>query len=300
VPTLPGTEDPVSDRGEALKGRGADWISADHQGGIWRRAGRGMRVVHKAGDLDALLDEAQGEAERAFWQCGGVFWKSTSRAPSTSRCRFSATGMANVLHLHERDCSVQRRHQKVVEIAPSVGLDERVAPRAVRRCGAPSRKRSVTTNAGTIEFLYDLDTKEWFFIEMNPRIQVEHTVTEQITGIDLVRSQILIAQGAELHGPELALPQQNHIPRMGYAVQCPRDDRGPGEQIHAELRQDSHLPPGGRFRHPARRPAWATRGAVITPFTNSLLVKITASGQTFDMGARPHGSRTARVSASAA
>ena len=96
------------------------------------------------------------------------------------------------MHLHERDCSVQRRHQKVVEIAPSVGLDE-----AVRRelCEAAVRmgREIAYDNAGTVEFLYDLDSKQWFFIEMNPRIEVEHTVTEMITGIDLVRSQILAA-----------------------------------------------------------------------------------------------------------
>src|SRR5476649_682582 len=120
--------------------------------------------------------------------------------------------------MHERDCSVQRRHQKVIEIAPSLGLDDRIRREL---CDAAVRiaKEIGYDNAGTIEFLYDLDTKEWFFIEMNPRIQVEHTVTEQITGIDLVRSQILIAQGAELHGPELLLPAQENVPRNGFAVQ---------------------------------------------------------------------------------
>src|SRR5207247_2522890 len=100
----------------------------------------------------------------------------------------------NVLHLHERDCSVQRRHQKVVEIAPSVGLDEKVR-HDLCESAARMAKEVGYDNAGTIEFLYDLDRNDWFFIEMNPRIQVEHTVTEVITGIDLVRSQILVAQG---------------------------------------------------------------------------------------------------------
>src|SRR5438094_3158928 len=137
---------------------------------------------------------------------------------SSDVCSSDLDRHGNVLHLHERDCSVQRRHQKVVEIAPSVALDDRVRHEL---CDAAARiaKEIGYDNAGTIEFLYDLDTKEWFFIEMNPRIQVEHTVTEQITGIDLVRSQILVAQGAKLHGPELALPEQAAVPRMGFAVQ---------------------------------------------------------------------------------
>ncbi len=125
----------------------------------------------------------------------------------------------NVIHLHERDCSVQRRHQKVIEIAPSVDLK----PGVVRElCDAAARmaREIGYNNAGTVEFLFDLDRNEWFFIEMNPRIQVEHTVTEVITGIDLVRSQILIANGAALDGPELALPPQDAIPRNGYAVQA--------------------------------------------------------------------------------
>ena len=217
VPTLPGTEDPVTDRGEALKVAAQIGfpliIKAAFGGG-----GRGMRVVHKAGDLDALLDEAQGEAERAFGNAAVFLEKYIPRAKHIE-VQILGDQHGNVLHLHERDCSVQRRHQKVIEIAPSVCLNERVRSEL---CEASIRiaREIGYDNAGTIEFLYDLDTEEWFFIEMNPRIQVEHTVTEQITGIDLVRSQILIAQGAQLHGPGLNLPEQSQVPRMGYAVQC--------------------------------------------------------------------------------
>jgi pyruvate carboxylase len=176
---------------------------------------------------------------------------------------------------------VQRRHQKVVEIAPSVGLDDRVRHEL---CDAAARiaKEIGYDNAGTIEFLLDLDKNEWFFIEMNPRIQVEHTVTEQITGLDLVRSQILVAQGAELHGPVLALPQQDAVPRLGLRGAGARHDRRSGEQVHAELRQDPHLPRAEGFG--IRLDAgMGDAGAVITPFYDSLLVKITATGQTFEM-----------------
>ena len=279
VPTLPGTEDPVSDRTEALKAAAQIGfpliIKAAFGGG-----GRGMRVVHKAGDLDALLDEAQGEAERAFGNAAVFLEKYIPRAKHIE-VQILGDRHGNVLHLHERDCSVQRRHQKVVEIAPSVGLDERVRHEL---CEAAARiaKEIGYDNAGTIEFLYDLDTKDWFFIEMNPRIQVEHTVTEQITGIDLVRSQILIAQGAELHGPELALPAQHHIPRMGYAVQCRVTTEDPENKFTPNYGKILTFRPAEGFG--IRLDAgMGDAGAVITPFYDSLLVKITASGQTFDM-----------------
>ena len=279
VPTLPGTEDPVSDRGEALKVAAQIGfpliIKAAFGGG-----GRGMRVVHKAGDLDSLLDEAQGEAERAFGNAAVFLEKYIPRAKHIE-VQVLGDQHGNVLHLHERDCSVQRRHQKVVEIAPSVGLDERVR-RELCEASVRIAKEIGYDNAGTIEFLYDLDTKEWFFIEMNPRIQVEHTVTEQITGIDLVRSQILIAQGMELHGPELALPAQHHIPRMGYAVQCRVTTEDPENKFTPNYGKILTFRPAEGFG--IRLDAgMGDAGAVITPFYDSLLVKITASGQTFDM-----------------
>ncbi len=279
IPTLPGTEDPVSDRAVALKvaaNIGFPLIIKAAFGG----GGRGMRVVHKAGDLDSLLDEAQGEAERAFGNAAVFLEKYIPRAKHIE-VQILGDHHGHVLHLHERDCSVQRRHQKVVEIAPSVALDEKVRGEL---CDAAARiaKEIGYDNAGTVEFLYNLDTREWFFIEMNPRIQVEHTVTEQITGIDLVRSQILVAQGAELHGPELALPQQGAVPRMGYAVQC---------RVTTEDPENKFTPNYGKIL--TFRPAegygirldagMGDAGAVITPFYDSLLVKITASGQTFAM-----------------
>lgn len=279
VPTLAGTEDPVTDRAEALKVAAQIGfpliIKAAFGGG-----GRGMRVVAKAGDLDALLDEAQGEAERAFGNSAVFLEKYIPRAKHIE-VQILGDQHGNVLHLHERDCSVQRRHQKVVEIAPSIGLDDRVRGEL---CDAAVRIATEIgyDNAGTIEFLYDLDTEEWFFIEMNPRIQVEHTVTEEITGIDLVRSQILVAQGAELHGPELALPAQEAVPRLGYAVQC---------RVTTEDPENKFTPNYGKIVTYRSAGGYGVRldagmgdaGAVITPFYDSLLVKITASGSTFDM-----------------
>ena len=217
VPVLPGTEEPVSDRDEALKVAkqiGFPLIIKAAFGG----GGRGMRVVHKAGDLSGLLDEAQGEAGRAFGN-PAVFLEKYIPHAKHIEVQILGDQHGNVIHLHERDCSVQRRHQKVVEVAPSFGLPEHVVKEL---CDAAARMaREIRyDNAGTIEFLYDLDRHEWFFIEMNPRIQVEHTVTEVITGLDLVRAQILIAQGHSLHSQQVAMPPQNQVPRNGYAIQC--------------------------------------------------------------------------------
>jgi len=279
VPTLPGTEDPVVGRKEAIKiARSIGFpliIKAAFGGG-----GRGMRVVMSEPELVPLLDEAQGEAGRAFGNPAVFLEKYIPRAKHIE-VQILGDNHGGVLHLHERDCSVQRRHQKVVEVAPSIGLNERVRGEL---CDAAVRiaKGIGYNNAGTIEFLYDIDREEWFFIEMNPRIQVEHTVTEQITGIDLVRSQILVASGADLHGPDLGLPAQSGIPRNGFAVQC---------RVTTEDPANKFTPNYGKlitYRSAAGfgirlDSGMGTTGSVITPFYDSLLVKITASGQTFPM-----------------
>src|SRR5262245_11203341 len=277
IPSLPGTEDPVSDRKEALKVAahiGFPLIIKEAFGG----GGRGMRVVHKAGDLDALLDEAQGEAGRAVGNSAVFLEKYIPRAKHIE-VQVLGDRHGGAVHLHERDCSVQRRHQKVVEIAPSIGLPEKVR---AELCDAAARitQEIGYDNAGTVEFLYDLDRHEWFFIEMNPRIQVEHTVTEQITGIDLVRAQILIAQGAKLHGPEIAMPAQEDVPRNGFAIQC---------RVTTEDPENKFMPNYGKIITYRSAGGFGVRldagmgdaGAVVTPFYDSLLVKITASAPTF-------------------
>src|SRR4051812_9574384 len=277
VPTLPGTEEPVEERTEALriaKEIGFPLIIKAAYGG----GGRGMRVVEKAGDLANLIDEARNEAERAFGNPAVFLEKYIPRAKHIE-VQVLGDKFGNVLHLHERDCSVQRRHQKVVEIAPSVELDERVRNEL---CEAAVKIASEIhyDNAGTVEFLLDLDSNEWFFIEMNPRIQVEHTVTEMITGIDLVRCQILVAQGRSLHGPELDLPSQDSVPRNGYAVQC---------RITTEDPENKFIPNYGRILTYRSAAGFGIRldggmaeaGSVITPFYDSLLVKVTASGRDF-------------------
>ncbi len=277
VPTLPGTEEPVESRSEALKVAHQLGfpliIKAAHGGG-----GRGMRVVEKEADLARLLDEARNEAGNAFGNPAVFLEKYIPRAKHLE-VQILGDRHGNVLHLHERDCSVQRRHQKVVEIAPSVGVDDQVRREL---CQAAVRMAAEIRydNAGTIEFLYDVDRREWFFIEMNPRIQVEHTVTEVITGIDLVRSQILVAQGYSLSDPELDLPPQDEIPRMGFAVQC---------RVTTEDPENKFTPDYGKILTYRSAAGFGIRldggmgdaGSVITPFYDSLLVKITAEGRNF-------------------
>ena len=279
VPTLPGTEEAITDRDEAMKTAKAIGfpliIKAAFGGG-----GRGMRVVHKAADLGGLLDEAQSEAERAFGNAA-VFLEKYIPHAKHIEVQILGDKHGNVIHLHERDCSVQRRHQKVVEVAPSFGLPPGVIQEL---CDAAARMaREVRyDNAGTIEFLYDLDHHKWYFIEMNPRIQVEHTVTEVITGLDLVRAQILIAQGHSLHSREVGMPAQADVPRNGYAIQS---------RVTTEDPENKFMPDYGKllaYRSPGGfgirlDGGMGYSGAVITPFYDSMLVKVIASGQTYEI-----------------
>ncbi len=279
VPTLPGTPDPVSDTKKAVKLAkkiGFPLIIKAAFGG----GGRGMRVVNDPKDLVPLLEEAQGEAERAFGNSAVFLERYIGRAKHIE-VQILGDKQGNVVHLHERDCSVQRRHQKVIEVAPSIGLPNKVR---IELCDAAVKiaKSIGYYSAGTVEFLLDLDTHEWFFIEMNPRIQVEHTVTEVITGIDIVRSQVLIAQGHSLFSDEVGIPQQEDIGRNGYAIQA---------RITTEDPEANFAPDYGKIVNYRSAAGFGIRldgamgdtGAVITPFYDSLLVKLTASAQTFPL-----------------
>ncbi len=279
VPVLPGTEEPVTDRKEAMKIAkqiGFPLIIKAAFGG----GGRGMRIVKKAEDLESLLDEAQGEAERAFGN-PAVFLEKYIANAKHIEVQILGDKHGNVIHLHERDCSVQRRHQKVIEVAPSYGLPPEVVNEL---CLAAARMaKSINyDNAGTVEFLYDLDRHEWFFIEMNPRIQVEHTVTEIITGLDLVRAQILIAQGHQLHSLEVGMPVQAAVPRNGFALQCRITTEDPENKFVPDYgRIQAYRSPGGLGVRLDGGMGFA--GAVITPFYDSMLVKLIASGQSYEL-----------------
>ncbi len=274
VPTLPATPNPVSKPAEALKwGRKIGFpliIKAAFGGG-----GRGMRVVHKEEDLKSMLEEAQGEAERAFGN-SAVFLERYVDKAKHLEVQILGDRKGNIVHLHERDCSVQRRYQKVVEVAPSIGLDSKVV-NELCQAGVNLANKVDYNNAGTVEFLLDQDTQEWFFIEMNPRIQVEHTVTEQITGIDIVRSQILVAMEHDLHGKRIGIPQQENIARNGCAVQC---------RVTTEDPEKDFTPDYGKILSYRSAAGFGVRldgamgdtGSIITPFYDSLLVKLTTSG----------------------
>ncbi len=279
VPTLPGTEDPITDLDEALlvaHDIGFPLIIKAAFGG----GGRGMRVVEKPSQLADLLVEARNEALNAFGNPAVFLERYISRAKHIE-VQILGDQHGNVVHLHERDCSVQRRYQKVVEVAPAMHLDPLVRHQLCEAAVKLARGIGYN-NAGTVEFLYDMDRNDWFFIEMNPRIQVEHTVTECVTGIDLVRSQILVAQGLPLFGEELAIPPQDQMPCIGFAIQC---------RVTTEDPEKNFAPDHGRILNYRSAAGFGIRldaasgdaGSVITPYYDSMLVKITAMGRDFPM-----------------
>ncbi len=278
VPTVPGTDEALTDPAEiraAAKDIGFPLIIKASFGG----GGRGMRVVNKADELMSKLEECQREAGGAFGRAD-VFLERYVRRAKHIEVQIIADHHGNIVHLWERDCSVQRRHQKVVEVAPSINLPrsvrESICQSAVRLCAAAGYR-----NAGTVEFLLDLDRNEFYFIEVNPRIQVEHTVTEVVTGFDIVKTQILVAQGHQLHEPPINIPAQDKIEPRGYAIQC---------RITTEDPQNHFIPDYGRLTTYRSAAGFGIRldggtafsGAVITPYFDSLLVKLIASGLTFD------------------
>lgn len=278
VPILEGTDEPVSDRKEAIavaKKIGFPLIIKAAFGG----GGRGMRIVREAKDLEKLLDEAQTEAERAFGN-GAVFLEKFVGKAKHIEVQILADKHGTVLHLHERDCSVQRRHQKVIEQAPSYGVKQSIIDGL---CDAAVKlaKEVKYTHAGTVEFLVDHESGEWFFIEMNPRIQVEHTVTEEITGIDIVRSQILIAQGHKMHDEPLALPAQDKIEKSGFAVQCRITTEDPENGFTPDFGKILTYRSAGGFGIRLDGALGATN-AVITPYYDSMLVKMTVFARTYE------------------
>ena len=277
VPVIPGTEQPVTSpdlaRGIAKEIGFPMIVKAAFGGG-----GRGMRIVSAESEFEAKIAEAQQEAAAAFGN-DAVFLERFIRRAKHIEVQILGDRHGKIIHLFERDCSVQRRHQKVVEVAPAVNLDSRIREQVCEAAVQIARAANYFS-AGTVEFLVDVDTGNFYFIEVNPRVQVEHTVTEVVTGIDIVRSQILVAQGHELHGPQMRLPRQEEIPLYGFALQC---------RVTTEDPANNFVPDYGKI-HTYRSPAGfgirldgasAYGGAVITPYYDSLLVKVTSWGGDF-------------------
>ena len=272
VPVVPAT-DPLPDDMEEV-GRLADKIGYPVMlKASWGGGGRGMRAIRKAEDLAREVTEAKREAKAAFGKDEVYLEKLVERARHVEVQVLGDTH-GNAVHLFERDCSIQRRNQKVVERAPAPYLGQDLREEL---CGYALRIAEATNyiGAGTVEFLQDADTGRFYFIEVNPRIQVEHTVTEEVTGIDIVKAQIHILEGEAIGTPESGVPAQADIRLNGHALQC---------RITTEDPEQNFIPDYGRITAYRGATGFGIRldggtaysGAVITRFYDPLLEKVTA------------------------
>jgi pyruvate carboxylase len=282
VPVLPGSDAPVRTNAEAralAKKLGYPVIVKASMGG----GGRGMRVAGAPERLDDALDQARREAGAAFGKPDIFLEKYVERARHIE-VQLVGDQHGRLVHLCERDCSLQRRHQKIVEIAPAFNLDAGLRQRLLHAALQVGRAVRLD-NTGTVEFLVDANSGAFYFIEVNPRIQVEHTVTEEVTGVDLIKCQLLMAQGQPLSDPEIGLGSQDAVATHGYALQC---------RVTTEDPANEFLPDYGRLSNYRSASGMGIRldagtaftGAVITPFYDSLLVKVTAHGLRFVDAAR--------------
>jgi len=240
--------------------------------------GRGMRAVKTVDDFDQAFESARNEARTAFG-CADVFIEKFINRAKHIEVQLLGDEHGNLVHLFERDCSVQRRHQKVVELAPAPNLSQKLRD-GILEAAVKIGKAVNYSCAGTVEFLVDVDAAKFYFIEVNPRIQVEHTVTEEITNIDIVKSQILVSQGMELAHDDIGLGDQKNVQINGYAVQC---------RVTTEDPANNFMPDYGRVTHYRSAGGMGIRldagsafsGAVVNPFYDSLLTKVTTRGRRF-------------------
>lgn len=275
IPVIPGSDGPVHSI-EELEKFGEQYgyplmIKAALGGG-----GRGMRLVQSKDELEQAYERAKSEAKAAFGS-DEVYVEKAIIEPKHIEVQILGDNSGNIVHLYERDCSIQRRHQKVVEIAPSNSISNDLRNR-ICNAAVQLMKNVEYVNAGTVEFLVSGD--EFYFIEVNPRIQVEHTITEMITGIDIVHAQIKIAEGHALHSEEIGIPAQEEIPLFGYAIQS---------RVTTEDPANNFMPDTGKLMVYRSSGGFGVRldagngyqGAVISPHYDSLLVKISTWGLTF-------------------
>lgn len=276
VQTIPGVKEAIKSNEDAVKF--AEYcgypvmIKAAAGGG-----GRGMRVVRDPKDLIPEFNSAQSESLKAFGS-DEIFIEKYVEDPKHIEVQVLGDKYGNLVHMYERDCSIQRRHQKVIEFTPAQTISEKLRQEicndALKIAQAVNYR-----SAGTVEFLVDKNENH-YFIEMNPRIQVEHTVTELVTEIDIVQSQILIAEGYALNSPEINIPNQDAVQPRGAAIQCRITTEDPANQF---------APDTGKIDFYATGSGNGVRldggngftGAVITPYYDSLLVKITCYGRDF-------------------
>ena len=276
IPTIPGCRNPLKDAAEA-KAKAVEFgfpviLKAAGGGG-----GRGMRRCDTLEEVEEAFELVSSEARKAFGN-EDIFMEKYLVEPKHIEVQILADDYGNVMHLGERDCSLQRRYQKVVEMAPAWSIPVRTVA-ALRADAVKIAKKVGYVNAGTVEFLVDRDGNH-YFIEMNPRIQVEHTVTELVTGIDIVRAQILIAEGEPLSHPEIGLSSQEDLRINGFAVQC---------RVTTEDPKNNFAPDTGKITAYRSCGGFGVRldggnadvGTEISPYYDSLLVKVTCWDTTF-------------------
>ncbi|WP_129689245.1 pyruvate carboxylase [Gottfriedia acidiceleris] len=276
LPIIPGSNGPVhslDDVKEFGETYGFPIIIKAALGG----GGRGMRIVRTNAGLKDAYERAKSEAKAAFGN-DEVYVEKFIENPKHIEVQILGDNQGNIIHLFERDCSIQRRHQKLVEVAPCTSISEDLRNRI---CDAAVQlmKEVEYVNAGTVEFL--VSGNDFYFIEVNPRVQVEHTITEMITGIDIVQTQILIAQGNSLHSDKVGIPLQDEIPRIGFAIQARVTTEDPLNNFMPDTGKIMAYRSGGGFG--VRLDTGNSfQGAVITPYYDSLLVKVTTHALTFE------------------
>ena len=281
VPIIPGCTEPLRDAEDAVEKAvsfGFPVILKAAAGG----GGRGMRRCDSPEEVRTAYELVHSEAEKAFG-CGDIFMEKYLVEPKHIEVQILADQHGNVYHLGERDCSLQRRYQKVVEFAPAWSVPQETVE-ALRRDAVKIARSVGYVSAGTVEFLVDKNGG-YYFIEMNPRIQVEHTVTEMVTGVDIVRSQILIAAGYPLSHPEIGLNRQEDVHVDGYATQC---------RVTTEDPANNFAPDNGKITAYSSSGGFGVRldggnadvGTVISPYYDSLLVKVTSWDHNFPAACR--------------
>jgi pyruvate carboxylase len=279
IPVIPGSDGPVKSWQEA-KAFGEQvgfpiMIKAALGGG-----GRGMRAVKDPEEVQEAFERASSEAKAAFGN-DEVYVEKLIENPKHIEVQIIGDQHGHIVHLYERDCSVQRRHQKVVEVAPCVSISAELRNKI---CDAAVKlmKNVNYVNAGTVEFL--VSGEDFYFIEVNPRVQVEHTITEMITGIDIVQTQILVAEGHQLHDQPIGIPLQDKIQSTGFAIQCRVTTEDPLNNFMPDTGKIMAYRSGGGFG--VRLDAGnAFTGSVITPYYDSLLVKLSTFALNFEQAA---------------
>ena len=280
VPVIGGSEGNVSSTDEVKK------IAKDIGYPIMMKAtagggGRGIRIAFNDNDVDENFESLKREAKKSFGR-DDVIVEKYLPAPKHIEVQILADKHGNIVHLYERNCSIQRRHQKIIEVAPSPSLPLSLLEELYSAALKIAHESNITS-AATVEFL--VDGGEFYFLEVNPRIQVEHTITELITGVDIVQSQILIVEGKKLSDREIGIYSQSTVKKSGYAIQC---------RITTEDPENNFMPDTGEiqvYRSPAgfgvRLDAGsAYAGAKISPYYDSLLVKVSTWALTFEQAVK--------------